>query len=72
MNVTPKKIPTPKIPEPVLKDLTSFISKTTSAKSPNSLLIAEAFMLKYPHHGREFGLSEINYIIEDGMERGLF
>ncbi len=72
MNAAPKKIPTPKIPEPVLKDLTSFISKTYFEKLPNSLLIAEAFILKYPHHGKEFGLSEINYIIEDGMERGLF
>ena len=61
-----------KISDLVFNDLTSFISKTYSRDLPNSLIIAQAFILKYPDHGNEFGLSEINYIIEDGIKRGLF
>ena len=61
-----------KIPKHILNDITIFISQTYSGSLPNSLLIAQAFILKYPHYGEEFGLSEINKIIEDGMKRGLF
>ena len=61
-----------KISDLVFNDLTSFISKTYSRDLPNSLIIAQAFILKYPDHGKEFGLSEINSIIEDGIKRGLF
>jgi|CZCB01.1.fsa_nt_gi hypothetical protein len=61
-----------KISDLVLNDLISFISKTYSNDLPNSLLIAQAFILKYPDYGNEFGLSEINYIIEDGIKHGLF
>jgi hypothetical protein len=39
---------------------------------PNSLLIAQEFILRYPDHGKEFGLSAINYVIEDGIKQGLF
>jgi hypothetical protein len=59
-------------PEHVLNDITIFISHTYSENLPNLLLIAQAFILKYPDHGREFGLSEINRVIEDGMKSGIF
>jgi len=61
-----------KIPRSVLNDLTSFISQTYSENLPNSLLVAQAFILKYPDYGKEFGLSEINKIIEDGINCSLF
>jgi len=61
-----------KIPGPILNDLTSYISQTYSENLPNSLLVAQAFILKYPDYGKEFGLSAINKLIEDGIKRGLF
>lgn len=61
-----------KILVPVSNDLTSFIYKTYPNSVPNSLLIFQAFILKYPEYGKEFGLSEINKMIEDGIKRGLF
>jgi len=61
-----------KIPGPILNDLTRFISQTYSENLPNSLLVAQAFILKYPDYGKEFGLSEINRIIGDGIKRSLF
>jgi hypothetical protein len=61
-----------KIPEQVLVDLSRFISKNYQNYLPNSLLIAQAFILKYQDYGREFGLSAINYAIEDGIKRGFF
>jgi hypothetical protein len=60
------------IPEHVIDDLNRFISKNYSNNLPNSLLIAQAFILKYPEHGTKYGLSLINYAIEDGIKRGLF
>lgn len=60
------------ISENVINDLTRFISENYSNGLPNSLLIAQAFILKHPDHGREFGLSAINYVIEDGIKKGLF
>jgi hypothetical protein len=39
---------------------------------PNSLIIAQAFLIKYPEYGREFGLAAINDAIEDGIKRGIF
>jgi hypothetical protein len=41
-------------------------------KLPNSILIAQAFILKYPEHGREYGLSTINRVLEEGIKQGLF
>jgi hypothetical protein len=61
-----------KIPKSVFDDLIRYISATYVNDLPNSLLIAQAFILKYPDHGREFGLSVINYAIEDGIKEGLF
>jgi hypothetical protein len=39
---------------------------------PNSLLIAQAFILKYQNYGREYGLCEINYVIEKEVKEGFF
>ena len=61
-----------KIPESVLIDLSRFISKNYPNNLPNSLLIAQSFILKYQEYGREFGLSAINYAIEEGIKQGLF
>jgi len=65
-------MPQLKVPEYVFDDLYRFISKNYSNNLPNSLLIAQAFILKYQDHGKDFGLSSINYAIEDGIKRGLF
>jgi hypothetical protein len=53
------------LPERVLDDLRRFISKNYTNYLPNSLLIAQDFILKYQDYGREFGLSVINYAIEN-------
>jgi len=65
-------MPQLKVPKYVFYDLCRFISETYSNSLPDSLIIAQAFILKYPDYGREFGLSSINYVIEDGIKRGLF
>lgn len=61
-----------KIPMSVFDNLSRYISANYTTSLPNSLLIAQAFILKYPDYGREFGLSAINYTIEDGIKEGLF
>jgi hypothetical protein len=60
------------LPERVLDDLRRFISKNYTNYLPNSLLIAQDFILKYQDYGREFGLPAINYAIENGIKHGLF
>jgi hypothetical protein len=60
------------IPHSVFNDLTGFISATYSNNLPNSLLIAQAFILKYPEHGRKYGLTTINQAVEEGIRQGLF
>ena len=60
------------LPERVSDDLRRFISKNYPNYLPNSLLIAQDFILKYQDYGREFGLPVINYAIENGIEHGLF
>ena len=60
------------IPRHVLNDLTNFIYQTYFNRLPNSLLISQAFIMKYPEYGKKFGLSEINKMIEDGIKRGNF
>jgi hypothetical protein len=60
------------IPEYVIDDLSRFISENYRDGLPNSLLIAQSFILKYPDYGKEFGLSKINRVIEYGMKEGLF
>jgi hypothetical protein len=62
----------PIIPDYVLDDLSNFISKNYPNGLPNSLLIAQAFILKYTDYGNEFGLHVINKVIEDGIKQGFF
>ena len=65
-------MPQLKVPERVINDLARFIYVTYPKNLPNSLLIAQAFILRFPKYGREFGLSSMNYVIEDGIKKGLF
>lgn len=65
-------MPQLKVPEHVLYDLRGFIIKSYPNYLPNSLLIAQEFILRHQDYGKEFGLPAINYAIEDGIKRGLF
>lgn len=65
-------MPQLKIPEQVMNDLTRFISTMYSYNLPNSLLIAQAFILRYPNHGRKYGLSAINCAVEYLIKQGIF
>ncbi len=65
-------MPQMEIPEQLLDVLSSFISGKYTGNLPNSLLIAQEFMLKHPDYGRELGLPAINKAIEDGIDQGLF
>lgn len=60
------------IPENVVKVLTIFISYNYQKDLPNSLIVAQAFILKYPNYGKEFGLPAINSAIEEGIRQGIF
>jgi hypothetical protein len=51
-------MPQLKVPEYVIDDLVSFISEKYPEDLPNSLLIAQSFILKHPNHGRKYGLSK--------------
>lgn len=61
-----------KIPQSVFDDLSRFIYESYRFSLPNSLIIAQAFILKYPEYGREYGLPAINQVIENGIKQGLF
>jgi hypothetical protein len=61
-----------RLPEHVFDDLTRFISYNYPKNLPNSLLIAQAFILRYPVYGKEYGLPVINKAIEDGIKQDLF
>ena len=60
------------LPDQVSDDLIKFIRERYQKPLPNSLLIAQAFILDYPEYGKVFGLSALNYIIEDSVKQGLF
>jgi hypothetical protein len=60
------------LPEHIFNDLLRFISCKYQKPLPNSLLIAQAFILQYPEYGKEFGLPAINKAIEDGIKQDLF
>jgi hypothetical protein len=59
-----------KLPDCVFNDLIRFINRRYQTNLPNSLLIAQTFILKYPDYGKEFGLSPINYVIEELINQG--
>lgn len=65
-------MPKVKIPQYAIDDLDRFIFANYQKNLPNSLLMAQAFILKYPYHGKNYGLSIINKTIEDGIKEGLF
>lgn len=52
------------VPDQFLVELRKHIAKNYEKGLPNSLLIAQAFMLKYPEYGIKYGLSEINAAVE--------
>jgi hypothetical protein len=56
----------------LMDDLSGFITKKYTMELPNSLLIAQAFILLYPVYGREYGLPVINKAIEEGIKQNLF
>ena len=60
------------LPDYVFDELVKFVRESKHDDLPNSLLIAERFILKYPDYGKEFSLTKINKAIEDGMKQGLF
>jgi hypothetical protein len=60
------------VQEHLLNDLRRFIVKRYPFYLPNSLLIAQEFILIHQNYGREFGLSTINYVIEDGIKQGRY
>ena len=45
------------VPQHVIDDLDRFIFENYHKNLPNSLLIAQAFILKYSDHGKEYGLT---------------
>ena len=56
----------------LLADLKKFIALNYKEKLPNSLLIAQDFMLTHQDYGKELGLPLINRIIEDEIKKGTF
>jgi hypothetical protein len=60
------------LPDYVFNDLVRFIHERCHDGLPNSLIIAQAFILKRQHYGEQFGLSTISKAIEEGIEQGLF
>ena len=60
------------LPDYVFEGLIRFIHEVYREDLPNSLLIAQAFCLKFPDYGKQFGVSAINKAIEDGINQGLF
>jgi hypothetical protein len=58
-------MPQLKVPQHIINDLNRFISATYKNSLPNSLLIAQSFILKYPDHGRTYGFSEITKVIDE-------
>jgi hypothetical protein len=51
-------------PSYILDDLRMFISENYYLKLPHSLLIAQAFCLKFTEYGRSFGVSAISDAVE--------
>jgi hypothetical protein len=61
-----------KLPKHAFNDLIRFIHEKYQGQLPNSLIVAQAFILEYRDYGREYGLPAINKAIEDGINQGLF
>jgi hypothetical protein len=52
------------IPECVLDDINRFIHENYRYSLPHSLLIAQAFCLRFKDYGNDFGVSEITDAVE--------
>jgi hypothetical protein len=52
------------LPDYVLDDLIKFISEKHPKNVPHSLIVAQAFCLKYPDYGKKYGLSRISDAVE--------
>jgi hypothetical protein len=65
-------IPQLKVPQYVSADLGRFIFANYGENLPNSLLVAQAFILANPDYGRNHGLTVINNAVEDGIKEGRF
>ncbi|WP_048064872.1 hypothetical protein [Methanosarcina acetivorans] len=52
------------IPKYVLDDINGFIHENYHHSLPHSLLIAQAFCLRFNDYGNEFGVSEITDAVE--------
>jgi hypothetical protein len=51
-------------PNYILDDLQTFISENYRIHLPHSLLIAQAFCLKFTEYGRSFGVSAISDAVD--------
>jgi hypothetical protein len=60
------------LPDYVFDEIKRFIHANYHSKLPNSLLVAQAFILCYQEYGREFGLCVVNKAIECLISQGLF
>lgn len=60
------------LPQYVLDELNKFINEKYTNKLPYSIIIARDFCLKYRSYEKEFGISAINDVIEDGKMHCLF
>lgn len=58
-------MPQLKIPHNLIDDLSRFIFVNYGKNLPNSLLVAQAFILANPNYGRNYGLTVINNVVED-------
>jgi hypothetical protein len=52
------------VPQYVLDDINRFINRNYQHSLPHSLLIAQAFCLRFKNYGNEFGVSEITNAVE--------
>jgi hypothetical protein len=52
------------VPEQVLVEISRYISVNYEKGLPNSLLIAQAFMLNNQEYGRRYGLPKLNEAVE--------
>lgn len=52
------------VPQYVLDDINRFIHENYHYSLPHSLLIAQAFCLRFKDYGNEFGVSEITDAVE--------
>jgi len=52
-----------KLPDKVFDDLTKLISENHPKNVPHSLIVAQAFIMKYPDYGKKYDLSQISHAV---------